>query len=176
MIEEKEEIWKTIDEYPNYQVSNKGVVKSLNYRHTRKEKILKTRKDRNGYLRVALFKNGKMKNYLIHRLVAYAFVQNDSLFKNYINHKDECITNNCAENLEWCDITYNNNYGNRKEKVSKANTNHPKISKPVKCIETGKIYPSTREVQRQFGFLHQNITNCCKGKLKSAYKLHWEYA
>ena len=175
MIEEKEEIWKTIEGYPNYKVSNMGNVKSLNYRNTGKEEILKPNKSR-GYLKVRLCKDGKIKPMQLHRLVALAFVQNDSIFNTDVNHKNECKTDNRACNLEWCDATYNNNYGNRKEKVSKANTNHPKISKPVKCIETDIVYPSTREIQRHFGFAHQNITKCCNGKLKSAYKLHWEYA
>ena len=172
MIEEKEEIWKTINEFPNYQVSSLGIVKSLKFG---KERILKPFKNKKGYLIVALYNKRKRKIITIHRLVASAFVQNDSLFKNEINHIDEDKTNNCAENLEWCDSQYNLNYGTRNERVSKSNTNNPKRSKAVKCIETGKIYPSAREIERQFGFANQTISDCCLGKLKSAHKLHWEF-
>ena len=34
-----------------------------------------------------------------------------------MNHKDEDKTNNIAENLEWCDNKYNDNYGTRNKRV-----------------------------------------------------------
>lgn len=178
-----EEKWKYIPGYENfYQISNMGRIKSLerkvkckNGYRTVKERILKPVKVGVGYLMVPLNKDGKIKLYLIHRLVAYSFIQNDSLFKTDINHKNEIKSDNRAENLEWCTKEYNNNYGTRNEKSSKSKINGKK-SKAVICIETGKFYPSTREVERQFGFSHQSISACCEGKLKSAYKYHWKWA
>ena len=67
------EIWKKIEGYENYEVSNLGNVKSLNYNHTGKEQILKAGKTKQGYLYVILHKNGKRKKYLIHRLVYETF-------------------------------------------------------------------------------------------------------
>ena len=172
-----QEIWKDIAGYENlYQVSNLGRVKSLGNDRTRKEKILKPIKNRNGYLKVYLSKKGKQKAYYIHRLVAQAFVQNDSLFNTDINHKDENPLNNNAENLEWCDRQHNINFGTRNERAAKSNTNNPKRCKKVKCIETGLIYPSSREIQRQLGFFSSSITKCCKEKLKTVGGLHWKYA
>ena len=170
-----EEKWKTIEWNPNYQVSNMGRVKSLGNDKIRKEKILKPIKNKNGYLIINLCKNGKFKHFFVHRLVAAAFVQNESLFYNEINHIDECKTNNCASNLEWCDRQHNINFGSRNKKVSKVNTNNPKFSKKVICIETGKIYPSLADVHRKFGFSQGNISSCCAGKLKTVGKLHWKY-
>lgn len=181
-MEVEKEIWRNISGYPGYKVSNLGRVKSMernvkhrnSYRKVR-ERILKPNKNRNGYLMVPLCNEGKNKTMLVHRLVAKAFVQNYSLFNTDINHINEIKTDNRAENLEWCTKEYNNNYGTRNEKSSKSKINGKK-SKAVICIETGKFYPSTREVERQFGFSHQSISACCEGKLKSAYKYHWKWA
>ena len=169
------EKWKDISGYPGYQVSNFGRVKSLNYNHTKKEKILKSFKQRDGYLLVKLYKNGKAKNIYIHRLVCTAFVQNESLFYNEINHLDENKENNCASNLEWSNRQHNINFGTRNERVSKVNTNNPKRSKPVKCMETGVVYPSTMEVQRKLGFSSSNISQCCQGKRNYCGGYRWKY-
>ena len=93
------EIWKDIPNYEGlYQVSNLGRVKSLNYNHTNKEKILKPRKTKKGYLSVALWKNRKRKDVQIHRLILYTFIGKKNLT---INHIDKCRTNNNINNLEY---------------------------------------------------------------------------
>lgn len=109
-----EEIWKDIKEYENlYQVSNIGRVKSLNYNHTGREEILKCTKAKNGYIYIDF----KRKKYLVHRLVAQAFIPNPFGFP-YINHKDENPSNNCVSNLEWCTQKHNMNWGTVKERIS----------------------------------------------------------
>ena len=93
------EEWRYVKGYEGYyMVSNTGKIKSLNYRHTGKEKILKAR-DNGGYLQVHLCKDGNRKKYFVHRLVATAFCENHHGFKE-VNHKDEDKTNNCISNLE----------------------------------------------------------------------------
>lgn len=65
------QIWKDIEGYKGlYQVSNTGRVRSLNYLHTGKTKVMKQGKDKLGYKSVFLCKDGKNKGYLVHRLVA----------------------------------------------------------------------------------------------------------
>lgn len=111
MIENLEgEEWRDIEGYEGlYQVSNKGNVKSLNYRRSGKEKKLRPEK-LNGYLLVCLSKDKKHKGFLVHRLVAKYFLENpDNL--PVVNHKDENKENNSSENLEWCTQRYNVNYG-----------------------------------------------------------------
>lgn len=158
------EIFKDIEGYEGYQISNLGNVKSLGNDKARKEKVLKPAKDKYGYLYVCLHKQGKVKFCLIHRLVALHFIPNPN---NYpiINHKDENPLNNNISNLEWCTPKYNSNYGTRNEK----------ISKQVMCVETGVIYPSASEVQRELGFLQTNISNVCNGKRKTCGGFHWCY-
>ena len=88
------EYWKPVVGYEGlYMVSNWGRVKSMNYRHSGKERILKPLTNSSGYLLVKLCKDGKAKAFTVHRLVAEAFLPNtDNL--PLINHKDECKTNN----------------------------------------------------------------------------------
>lgn len=177
-MEVENEIWRNISENHNYQVSNMGRVKSLNYNRTGKEKVLKLCKNSDGYLQVNLLKDGKAKNIKVHRLVAEAFLDNPDNLPQ-VNHINECKTDNRVENLEWCDNRYNINFGTRIERatksISKANTNNHKLSKKVLCVETGLIYQSTRDIEREFGFNHSHISDCCNGKLKSAYKYQWKY-
>ena len=110
------EIWKDIEGYENlYQVSNLGRVKSLNYNHTGKEKIMKAKKDK-GYLRVQLYKDGKPKFYSVHRLVATSFLPNPNNLSQ-VNHIDEDKSNNIVDNLEWCSAKYNSNYGTRIQRI-----------------------------------------------------------
>lgn len=161
------EIWKDIEGYEGYyQVSNLGNVRTLHYLGSNKIQNLKPHKcgSDNNYYNVHLCKNGKTRYYLIHRLVANAFIDNpDNL--NEINHKDENPANNCADNLEWCNHIYNINYGSRTEKARVKETNG-KGSKPIcqysldgKLI---KIYPSINEARRD-GYKNSHIIECCRG-------------
>ena len=112
----EQEIWKDIKNYEGlYKISNLGRVKSLpKYagRSYRKEKILKTYLDKNGYVKVILCKNNRTRFLSIHRLLAEAFIPNPNDYPQ-INHKDENKQNNSLNNLEWCTCKYNINYGTR---------------------------------------------------------------
>ena len=166
------EIWRDIEGFGTcYQVSNLGRVKSLKYG---KERIMKAMKDEDGYLRVTLYKDGKKKKYGVHRLVATAFIPNPYNLPQ-VNHKDEVKTNNISYNLEFCSVKYNINYGSRTKRMVESKTNYPKFSKQVLCVETGVIYPSTHQVQRELGFANSNISAACNGKQKTAYGFHWRY-
>ena len=101
------EVWKDIKGYKNlYQVSNLGNIKTLDYNHTKREKLLKPILQKDGYLGVNLMKNGKRKRHRIHRLVAETFLSNKNNFP-IINHKNGIKTDNKANNLEWCTSKYN---------------------------------------------------------------------
>ena len=89
-----------------YQISNFGRIKN------KYNKIKKLSYDKDGYLRTSLYKNGKPKSVGVHRLVADAFIKNPNNFSQ-VNHKNEIKDDNVVENLEWCDINYNNRYSKR---------------------------------------------------------------
>jgi len=113
------EIWKEISDYQGYYVSNLGRIKS-----TKKSKvmILKQVPTRNGYLRVWLYNTKKGKAYLVHRLVAKAFIPNHGNCPQ-VNHIDENKTNNKVFNLEWTTAKDNCNHGTHNLRISKAMKN-----------------------------------------------------
>lgn len=98
----EEEIWKVIKEYPNYMISNLGRLKSLSYRQTGQEKILKQNINGRGYNYTNISYKGTYKNLFIHREVAKAFLINDNKKNTDVNHKDGNKQNNNVNNLEWC--------------------------------------------------------------------------
>lgn len=96
------EIWKPVIGYEGiYEVSSLGQIKSLNYKRTGLEQILKPSKDKKGYLRTALTNNGKSKTIKVHRVVCEAFFKLDS-DKFQVNHINGIKTDNRTSNLEWC--------------------------------------------------------------------------
>ncbi len=168
------EIWRDIKGFEGkYQVSNTGKVKSLNYRRTGKEKIMKASENEYGYLFVELCKDGKTKTCRINRLVAMAFIPNPDNLPE-VNHKNEDKTDNRVENLEWCSRLYNVNYGTGIKRRAE------KRGKPVIGINkvSGLIleFPSIMEAERQTGISNRNICACLKGRRKSAKGYTWHYA
>lgn len=100
------EIWKAIPGYDNYQVSNLGNVKSLRFG---REKILKAHIDSNGYCRLPLYKDKKIKLYRVHQLVAMAFLKHkpDGTLKIVVDHVNDNKTDNRLENLQLTTNRYN---------------------------------------------------------------------
>lgn len=154
------EVWKDVVGFEGlYKISNKGNVYSVERKDSIGRKIsgriLKPLSHIDGYLQVQLYKNGKIKNKYIHRLVAEAFIPNPKSFLE-INHLDEIKDNNELSNLEWCTREHNNNYGKRTEKVSKK----------VKAvnIKTGEVltFNSIRETGRK-GYTREYVSLACRG-------------
>ena len=180
----KEE-WKDIVGFEGYyMVSNLGRVKSLertvrNGRGYRivPEKIINPYASGDGYLQVKLWKDGKVEQPLVHRLVATAFLENTEGYKE-INHKDENKQNNCVDNLEWCSRSYNNRYNDKAKKAGKKTAE--KLSKPVYSInkESGLVtyWESAKVASRQTGIASSNICACLKGRQKSCGNHYWFYA
>ena len=171
----KKEYWKPVVGYEgHYQVSNFGRVKSIKFG---KEIILKQRQCMNGYKLVTLYKDGKGKIILVHRLVAQAFIPNPDNLPE-VNHKDENKTNNVVTNLEWCDRLYNVRYGTGIERQKKKQLNNIKKSKPVLQYDLEgnfiKEWKSISECGRN-GFHIFCISSCCNGKQKTHKGFIWRY-
>lgn len=155
----------SVENYSGYGITSCGKVWSY-----KTNKFISQRYDKYGYLRVTIMNDDKkMKTLLVHKLVALAYIPNPD-GKETVNHKDENKENNCVSNLEWMTRRENLNYGTRGERQSE------KISKPVRCIETGIIYKNARVASKEIGIDATNIYNCVNGKRKTAGGFHWERA
>ena len=111
--------WRDVVGYEGlYKVSNDGQVMScarvvqhpnnpFAKTQTYPDRIMKLKKNKYGYMEVKLSKNGHRKDWMVHRLVAFAFIdQVDG--KPYIDHIDGNKSNNTVKNLEWVSIAENN--------------------------------------------------------------------
>ena len=185
--EKDQELWKPIIGYEEYEVSNKGRIKRLAYYKTVckgskqfcEERILKPQMRKFGYQAVTLSHNSKVKSFLIHRLVATAFIPNPKNLPQ-VNHKDENPSNNNANNLEWCTQEYNSNYGTSKFRIAEKLKNGI-MSKPVeqynKQGEFIREYPSAIEASRVLGLSVSGIVSCCNDNKKYAHcgGFFWKY-
>lgn len=160
------EIWKDVKEFEGlYQVSNFGRVKSLNYNHTGKGRVLNPYVDNTGYCQVSLYKNGKMYQKQIHRFVAETFIPNPNNLE-CVNHINGIKTDNRIENLEWC---------TRKENIIHALKNGLKKEyctkkKPIHCLELNIEFESMSEAARYFNCSYSAIQHTLKGKTKQLRK------
>ena len=148
------DIWKSVIGYEGfYEVSNTGQVRRVN------GKILKPKKEKSGYIRYHLSKNGESKSILAHRIVAFAFIENPNNYKT-INHKDEDKTNNNSSNLEWCDMSYQNKYG--KGAVNRNKAKEKPVLQYSKSGEFIKRFDSVKKAAIELNLNESNIHFVCK--------------
>ena len=158
------EAWADIKGYEGlYEISNCGRVRSL-----KNNILLKPHKDTKGYYQAFIYKDGKRKCYLIHRLVAQAFIPNPLNLKE-INHKDENPLNNNADNLEWCNRKYNVNYGTRAEKTCR------RVAQYACDGQLIYVWDSITKASKNMKTAVTNIANCCKKKQETAGGYIWRY-
>ena len=120
------EIWMPIKGYEkDYEVSDFGNVRSLRYANKGLNKKgngvknLKLILNNLGYYVVNLYRNGKMKQHSVHRLVAEAFLPNPNNFP-VIDHINTTTTDNRKSNLRWCNVKDNvNNPISSKRRINK---------------------------------------------------------
>ena len=182
------EIWKDIEGYENlYQISNFGRIKSLSGffhdEYVEREKILNSTTISNaGYQSVQLQKNGEGKRFLVHRLVAQAFIPNPHNLPQ-INHKDENVHNNYFANLEWCDNNYNLNYGthnkNMSKTLSKRINQYSLDGQLIKSWDT--INDASTELKCSKAFIRELCTTgtarkCYRHKFDNLYNYIWRYS
>jgi predicted XRE-type DNA-binding protein len=168
------EVWKSLSHInKDYYISNYGIVKSTKYctRTKTSERILKSRLRPDGYCDVGLCVNGKVKLFLIHRLVLYAFVGPEPFCGAVTRHLDGIRSNNFLENLKWGTHKENrqdrrrhntwstgNNYGENAGGV-KLNNKQVKIIKYL--LRDKKL--TQKEISDVFGVQRECITKIKNG-------------
>lgn len=174
----KEE-WKDIEGFEGvYQVSN--FIKVLN---VITGKLKKFSFDSHGYLTVRLWKNNSSKLYLVHRLIAEAFIPNPEN-KYCVDHINTFKTDNRVENLKWVNHKENQNNPLTKHHISNGLKgkliNRKDLSKPIYRYsfnnELIEIYPSISEASRQLNIDASCICACLKGKTKYCCNSYWYYS
>ena len=100
----------------------------------------------------------------MHRLIAEAYIPNPSGLPE-VNHRDEIKSHNHINNLEWCDRSYNVNYGNRTKLTGHA----------VYCVELNKTFDAVKIAARELNLDASNIRKCCNGKYKSTGGYHFNF-
>lgn len=125
-------------------------------------------KDKDGYLILGLYRNGKSKTVRVHRLVAKAFIENPYNLPE-INHIDENKTNNHVENLEWCTTAYNLTYGHRLdyvrgEKAPKAKLTHDQVKEIRRIYIKGDLQFGQSALSKKYGVSHPAIACIVKNK------------
>ena len=175
------EIWKPIEGTDGmYEVSNTGKVRSLNYLGRGITKELKPWKN-GGYRRINLIVAGKKKNFLLHRMVAEAFIPNPDN-KPEVNHKDGDKWNNSVANLEWAtrreNITHADETGLRVNSIEALRTHNSNERKPIIAtnVITGEeiLFESIQSAQRAIGT--KDINRVLNGEQHKAKGYTYRYA
>ena len=170
------EIWKEINGFENYQISNLGNLKSIK---NNKEYYMALPINQDGYYQVALYKNGEQHNKLVHRLVAEAFIEN-TYNKKTVNHKNGIKTDNRVDNLEWAtnkeQTQHSINVLNHKSIITdKCRKKQIALHQRKVKRSDGITFNSIKEASNGNDSLRRKISSCCRNKLKTAGGYKWEY-
>lgn len=173
-----EEIWKDVVGWEDrYEVSNFGNVKSKSYlKHTKnmhgpmsfqtKPKFMKQTVNACGYLTIDLRKDKKRATGIIHRLVAMAFLANETNLP-IVNHIDSDRKNNCANNLEWCTQQHNVQHSYDSGSNSNAGDLHPRRVLSAALVGEMKALFKTgttrNELVSLYGFKYCTVDKAVRG-------------
>ena len=179
------EIWKAVQGYEGrYEISNLGRVKSLNYNHTKKPKILAPKHHSSGYDTVTLCNNGIHKNKPIHKLVADAFIPNPNNLPQ-VNHIDGDKSHYSVDNLEWVSASDNVRHaiknGLRRPFVSDNGFGATHIHRRAvyQFSMDGELiqrWECISDASREYSCRPSSIVNCCQGRNKSLRGYKWSYS
>lgn len=171
--------------YNNYYVTENGDVYSRNNTNDKCGRIRKLCSGivSSGYCMVQLCRLGTIKQKLVHRLVAEAFIPNPEN-KPQVNHKNGNKKDNSVSNLEWVTASENELHSYKvlgkthpKPMLGRKGENNP-TSKSVIQIKDGSIkdiFCSITEASKTTNIDFRKISKCCLGKTKTAGGYQWKF-
>ena len=184
----KLEEWKDIEDYPNYQVSTFGNIKSKeiytkqrNGMSLRKERLLIPQKDHKGYLYVRLYNENGWKYFKVHILVAKTFIPN-FFNKPTVDHIDRNKENNNVDNLRWASYKEQQNNKDKTKIIENmkilGKKPHKTRAEKVKQYDLEnnfiKEWSSSREASETLNISETAISNCVNGASKKAGGYIWK--
>lgn len=153
------------------RMANDYYASDLGYIKTPHGTITKGSFDKNsGYMTININRH----EYRVHRLIAFAFLKNNEINQEIVNHIDGDKTNNKKENLEW--VTHKRNSLHAFQiGLSKTPKGRAICKINVKTDDIIKVFTSVREAAKSIGKTHCNLVACCAGRQKTAYGFGWKY-
>lgn len=165
------EQWKPIPGFSRYEASNLGNLRSLNYKKSRKIKVLKPGLS-DGYLKTMLLSDdGKYYSWSVHKWVALAWL--GPRFEFEVNHKSGIKTDNSIQNLEYCtraqNIQHSVDNGLQKPMPGSLNGNSKLTEKQVLEIRayvkgSEKRYYGREELAKKYGVSSAHIKDIVSGR------------
>ena len=144
--------------------------------------------NKDGYLKVKIYKEGKGYYYQVHRLVAITFISNPNNLP-VVNHINSIRDDNRVENLEWCTVQQNNihalqcgnrNYSSKEHLSNMSKKRWERDLKPIsmytKYGQYIKTFKNSKQASRETGIKRQYIVDVCNGVQKTTGGYIFKYA
>ncbi len=166
MEDQYDEIWESIVNFPNYEVSDQGRILNI-----RRQALISTPLNRvTGYLQVSLWQNGQAKRTSVHRTVAIAFL-GEPFYNADVNHIDGNKINNCIWNLEWLSRGDNHRHAYRTQLRAPVRNN----MRPIRCNELNEEFESIVDCANALNVRPSTISNCLSGRSSNWRDFTFDY-